>query len=195
MRRPFAIDPARLRLQAEMLLWRTGWLPVLAVVLLLVTGIQLAVMVPMQRLRVQALEQELAAAERAAPGRVATPPPVSPLQSFQQVLMPQSGTIDLLRQIHQLAAHAGVNTVQADLRRLDDNAGLASQLQIALPAHGDYLALRRFCLSLLASEPSLAIDQIVFKREQVASNQLDAQIVVSVWQQTERRAPVAGEQP
>lgn len=190
-----SFDLSTLRLRGEMLLWRLGWLPVVAVLLLMLAVVCLALVVPVQRLRVDALEDQLAAAVEQSASKVAVAPQEPPLSAFQRVLMPQAQTNDLLRQIHQIAQNSGVTTVQADLRRVNDNAGVASQLQIALPARGDYPALRRFCLNLLSAIPSLSLDQLVLKREQVQSNQVDAQIILSVWQTPERKQVVAGGQP
>lgn len=190
-----SLDLSALRLRGEMLLWRLGWLPVVAAALLVVAVLCLALVLPVQRLRVEALENELAAAVEQSASKVAVAPQEPPLNAFQRLLMPQAQTNDLLRQIHQIAQNAGVVTVQADLRRVNDNAGVASQLQIALPARGDYAALRRFCLTLLSAIPSLSLDQLVLKREQVQNNQVDAQIILSVWQTPERRVVAAGGQP
>lgn len=190
-----SFDMARARLVAETLAWRCGWMPIVAVLLLLAALALLLLVTPVQRLRVQAMEEELSRLAEQSATRVAVAPAEPPLKAFQRTLMPQEQTNELLRHLSQLARDNGVTLTQADLRRVNDNAGVASQLQIALPMRGEYLAMRRFCLSMLAAIPALSIDQVLFKREMVSSSQVDAQIILSVWQLPERRAAATGEQP
>lgn len=183
------IDFQRARLAGEILVWRAGWLPLATILLLAIGILGWAVLVPLEHARVAELAQHARQLERqVAQGRFAKPEEPS-LLVFKRALSPQSATNDILRHMYQLARDSSVITVQADFRRIRDNAGLTSQLQIALPVRGSYPAIRHFAFSLLASVPSLSIDQISFKREQIASDMVEAQLIMSVWQTPSENSP------
>lgn len=178
----------RLRLQAELLLWRYGWhlpLAVLALVLALVTGL---VWLPAQYLGLQAARAELARAEQVSVAVQA--PRTPPLQQFREVLAQQDATPTQLRVIHQKAVEAGLSIAQIDMRRQQDAAAGFSQLQVSLPVKGNYQAVKRFLGDVLGQMPSVSIDQFNAKREQVSSNVVEAQISLSIWQQAQ--APKTG---
>lgn len=182
MKMSTSFDPQRARLVGEVLVWRAGWLPFAAIALLVVGMLGWAILVPVERARVAQLDARAEQLSRqAAQGRFAKPEEPS-LLVFKRALSPQSATNDILRQIYQLASDNHVTPIQADFRRVRDNAGLTSQLQVALPVRGNYPAIRRFAFSLLGSVPSLSIDQITMKREQISSDMVEAQLIMSVWQ-------------
>lgn len=176
----FEFGPMRLAL--EVAFWRLGWrLPAT----LAAAGVCLAVWlvwVPVQMRRAAQADAQLqearALVRQGAPREVLEPP----LVAFKRLLGAQEDSTAALRQIFAQAAQAGLSVAQVDVRRQVDAAGIYSQLQISLPVHGAYPAIKRFCAGLLQSMPALSIDQILLKREQLASNQVDAQLSLSLWQ-------------
>jgi hypothetical protein len=100
-------------------------------------------------------------------------------------------TNDVIRRVFELARANNVTITQSDYRRISnrDNAQNAqatqielSQFQIALPVKGNYAQLKRFCLGLLAEMPALSIDQLTFKRDAPNSNQVNAQLLLTLWE-------------
>ena len=59
---------------------------------------------------------------------------------------------------------------------------MVTLLQVAMPVKAEYPALRKFIFSALASMPSLSLDQVVLKREQANSANVEAQLIFSFWQ-------------
>lgn len=177
---------ARWRLALEIAYWRYAWrLPFAvgcAVVVLLV-----ALWLPAQFARLananQAFEREqinpVAAVKTSVP----------PLESFRQSLVMQDATPTQLRVLHQKAQELGLQPGQLDMRRQQGGVGVFSQLQVSMPLRGSYLSVKKFCGDVLESMSSVSIDQITIKRSESASGQVDAQIVLSLWQQ-----PAAGQE-
>jgi hypothetical protein len=108
-------------------------------------------------------------------------PRTSPLQTFQNQLLPQDQTIAQLRLVFQLANQAGVRVSQVDMRRQPDAAGVYSQLQIVLPVKGSYLGIRHYCVMLLEHLHGLSIDQLVIRHDP-PGGELEGQISLSLWQ-------------
>lgn len=174
----------RLRLEAELAVWRYGWrLPLAGLAALAALGICL-IWLPLQYAGLGAARAELArSAARQAQG-VGQSSLLPPLQQFRSVLASQDATPTQLRVIHQKAIEAGLSVAQLDVRRQQDSASGVSQLQVSLPLKGSYPALKQFCRVMLAQMPSVSIDQLIIKREQTNSNVVEAQLTLSIWQQS-----------
>lgn len=177
----------RMRLEAELALWRYGWrLPLVGLAVLAALGLGL-VWLPLQYSGLGAARAELVRSEALQAQGVGQSSLLPPLQQFRSVLASQDATPTQLREIHQKAIGAGLSVAQLDVRRQQDSASGVSQLQVSLPLKGTYPALKQFCTELLAQMPSVSIDQLIIKREQVNSNVVEAQLTLSIWQQAPRK--------
>jgi hypothetical protein len=177
----------KLRLKAELLYTRQGILPFVAASLLLAILFGVLV-VPGQLAAKDQAEREL---DRLTQQRLALhtkplQPKLSPAKSLARVLGDPQTTSAQLRALLDFAAANGVTVVQADYRRIADTRSTTqsvySQLQISLPVKADYLTLRRFIYNALSELSNLSLDQLVIKREQTNSTQVDAQLIFSLWQ-------------
>lgn len=181
----------KLRLKAELLYSRQGVLPFVAAALLLLAVLFGVLVVPGQIAAKDSAERELdKLTQQQLSARSRPQPRLSPAQSLSRVLSDPETTNSQLLALLDFAANSGVTVVQADYRRIEDTQKAYSRLQISLPVKGDYPALRRFMYSALAELPSLSLDQLIVKREQANGGQVDAQLIMSLWQ---RPAAVAGD--
>lgn len=173
---------SRLRVLAEIAVWRYGWRLPLAAVALLLALVLGAFWLPVQYANLRQAQEALAKASQQPASSAAQESVVPPLQQFRDILVLQDATISQLRVIHQKAVAAGLSVAQMDMRRQQDADGTFSQLQVSLPLKGSYLGLKRFCADLLQHIPSVSIDQMIVKREQSNSNIVDVQLTLSLWQ-------------
>ena len=182
----------RLRLKAELIYSRQGALPFVAALLLLLTILFGVLVVPGQIAAKENAEQTLDKLKQQQLNMRSKPDlRLSPAQSLTRVLADPQTSNAQIRTLLDFAASNGVNVMQADYRRVAeahtaDNQVAYSQLQIALPVKADYPSLRRFIYSALAGMPALSLDQLIIKREQANSCQVDAQLVLSLWQKAPR---------
>ncbi|HSD37736.1 MAG TPA: GspMb/PilO family protein [Rhodocyclaceae bacterium] len=174
----------KLRLKAELLYSRQGVLPFVAALLLLLAVLFGVLMVPGQLAAKDRAERELDKLVeqqknmRTKPGERQ----LSPAQSLARALGDPEVTNAQIRALQDFAGASGVNVVQADFRRINDTQRAYSRLQITLPVKADYPSLRRFLYSLLTEMPALSLDQLTIKRESATSAQVEAQLVLSLWQ-------------
>lgn len=179
------LPTARARLALELAFARHGW-RLLAALAATAALIAVALWLPFQFARLEAANAAFARdAAQAAPRLAAALPP---LDAFRGVLALQDATPTQLRVIHQKASEQGLAPGQLDLRRQHDGIGVFSQLQVTMPLRGNYLALRRFCGDVLATMPSVSIDQLVIRRDEAHPGQIEAQLALSIWQQAEQGA-------
>jgi hypothetical protein len=182
------VSTEKLRLKAELLYSRQGVLPFVAALLLLLAILFGVLVVPGQLAAKDKAEQELdrLTQQRVAMRSKSAHPTLTPAQSLARVLADPQTTSAQLRALLDFAANNGVTVVQADYRRIADTRSTTqsaySQLQISLPVKADYLTLRRFIYDALGALPALSLDQLVVKREQTNSTQVDAQLIFSLWQ-------------
>ena len=175
-------DAGVLRLRMEILFWRLGWVLPMTLVVVAACVVLWLFWVPLQVGAAGRAEAQLDQARRQARQSVVVEPLEPPMLAFQRLLTPQEETTAQLRKIFELAGNAGLAVAQVDMRRQLDAAGVYSQLHIALPVRGNYPALKRFCAEVLQTMPGLSIDQMLLKRDQAASSEVDAQLSLSLWQ-------------
>lgn len=180
---------SRLRLAFEIALWRYRWrLPLLVGALLLLAGV--ALWLPLQFALLASANAAFERDGERPAGQLHAA--VAPLEQFRQALVMQDATPTQLRVIHQKASELGLSPGQLDMRRQSDAAGIFSQLQLTMPLRGSYPAIKRFCGDVLEYMPSVSIDQITIKRDEAHPGQVEAQVVMSLWQHAQ---PSRGDRP
>ncbi|RDE52334.1 MAG: hypothetical protein DVS81_00760 [Candidatus Accumulibacter meliphilus] len=175
----------RLRLSAEIGLHRHGpwWLLLaLSFCLLLVLA---ATLLP-------ALHAELAAAQgslRALQARAANgEPPAAPesaserhYQAFQEVLAEESQVLASIQAVLDLVASHQLLSTRAEYQRGRDLQAQADTLQMIVPVRGRYADIRRWIEEILATQPFVAVDELGFKRDEIARNEVEARVRLSIW--------------
>jgi hypothetical protein len=174
----------KLRLKAELLYSRQGILPFVAALLLVLAILFGVLVVPGQFAAKDSAERELKMLAQQQLSMRSKPAEqrLRPAQSLARALGDPATTNAQIRTLLDFASSSGVNIVQADFRRVDDTQHAYSRLQISLPVKADYPALRRFMYGALAAMPALSLDQLTIKREQANGTQVDAQLLLSLWQ-------------
>jgi hypothetical protein len=187
------ISTDKLRLKAELLYSRQGVLPFVAALLLVLAVLFGVLVVPGQIAAKDRAERELdklVEQQKSLRGKPAERQ-LSPAQNLARALSDPEVTNAQIRALQDFAADSKVNVVQADFRRIEDTQHAYSRLQISLPVKADYPSLRHFLYSILTEMPALSLDQLIIKRDQANGAQLEAQLVMSLWQKV---APVNAEQ-
>ena len=140
----------------------------------------------------QVLARQLKATARAAAEQAAAPPAPTEaggVAAFHAYLPPHDTIPDLLKDLVQVAQQEGITLAKAEYKpQLDDQAGFL-RYQITLPVKADYAHLQSFIINALQTLPTLTLDSVSFKREQIEAGDIEARIqfVLLVRQQEARR--------
>lgn len=98
------------------------------------------------------------------------------LQAFLHGL-PEAATIpESVRSLLDEAEKQGLATVKGDYQLQVDAAAGFARYRMALPVQGSSAQVRRFIALSLVAQPSLGIDSLQLRREQIASDRIDARI-------------------
>ena len=171
---------ARLLLQWRLGMMRTGLLPCLAAALLLAgaatwidialrAGSDAAAGTPSER---RASEREAAAATET----VQEIPQADHLQTYYSALGDAGQAEQYVRTLFALARKAGIELVQGDYKWELDSGSNTYRYQILLPVKGGYGSTRYFCEQTLLAMPFAALDELTFKRESIADEDLDSSV-------------------
>jgi hypothetical protein len=98
------------------------------------------------------------------------------LAAFQALLGTESQLERQLATLFAIAADNGLVLDRADYKAGQAPDGSYTTYQVALPLSGPYPAIRRFCEQALRAMPSLSLDEIGLKREQVGSASVEARL-------------------
>lgn len=140
----------------------------------------------------QVLARQLKAAARSAAEQTAIPPAPTEaggVAAFHAYLPPHDTIPDLLKELVEVAGQNGITLAKAEYKpQLDDKAAFL-RYQITLPVKADYARLQGFIINALQTLPTLTLDSVSFKREQIEAGEIEARIqfVLLVRQQEVRR--------
>ncbi|WP_219117563.1 hypothetical protein [Janthinobacterium sp. UMAB-56] len=173
-----AIDIHVLRLRAQLLLRRLG-APACLAVALLVLGAAAWVWAWQQRavaaqLEARPLPQPSLAVAAAAPAAPATAS--ENLARFYAALGQQRHAEQQVKQLFDLAAKNGLLLAQGEYKSGYDKASRVATWQVTLPLKGSYAAVWQFALQALRAAPFASLDELSFRREQIADTQLEARL-------------------
>jgi hypothetical protein len=171
-----AIDLATVRLRAQLLLRRVG-APACLALALLVLGIAAWVWAWQQR----ALAAQLEARPLPQPSlavAIALPPATSSenLARFYATLGQQRHAEQQVKQLFDLAAKNGLLLAQGEYKSGYDKASRVATYQVSLPLKGSYAAVWQFALKALRATPFASLDELSFRREQIADTELEARL-------------------
>jgi hypothetical protein len=125
----------------------------------------------------QQLALQVIAARSAKPVAVAEPADGARRLAAFYAYLPAHETIpDLLKQLVAIAEKNDVVLAKADYQpQAEDNAGFM-RYQITLPIKADYANVQAFIVAALHGLPTLTLDAVTFKRDQIESGEVDARV-------------------
>lgn len=185
VRRSLSLFGLRFGLQARLLLARMGWLPALSLLGLGVAAwLHLGWVPDMQRRasvsQLRMSELQAASAQAEEPGEQS-----SRYTQFRAQLASEDDRGELLKTLFKIAADSGVALNKADYRSKRDGDCGCSQLQIMLPVKGSYPQIRAFVDAALVKLPSLALDELSFRRENVKAALIEAHLRFTLYLRVE----------
>jgi len=75
-----------------------------------------------------------------------------------------------------VAQKSGVTLAKADYKPQADGNTAFLRYQITLPVKAEYAQLQTFIVDALQALPTLTLDSVLFKREQIEAGEIDARI-------------------
>ena len=184
-----AVDLARLRLRAQLRLRRLG-APACLAVALLALGAAAWIWAWQQRsvatrLEARPLPQPLLAVAALAPPVTAS----ENLARFYAALGQQRHAEQQVKQLFDLAAKNGLLLAQGEYKSGYDKASRVATWQVTLPLKGSYAAVWQFALQALRAMPFASLDELSFRREQIADTQLEARLRLTFYLADSAGAP------
>ncbi|MGK5006336.1 hypothetical protein [Janthinobacterium sp. LB2P70] len=172
-----AIDINSLRLRAQLLLRRLG-APACLALALLALGMAAWVWAWQQRAVAAQLEaRPLPQPALAVVAAAAAPATASEnLARFYAVLGQQRHAEQQVKQLFDLAAKNGLLLAQGEYKSGYDKASRVATYQVTLPLKGSYAAVSQFALQALRAVPFASLDELSFRREQIADTDLEARL-------------------
>lgn len=170
--------PPRLRWEAQRLWRQLGWPCAIGA-----ASLALAVVAVQQgealALRQQQLTAQLAAAARqsAMPSTASTlDADADSLAAFHAYLPRHDSIPEQLKTLLEVAQKSGVTLAKADYKPQEDGNAAFLRYQITLPVKAEYAQLQAFIVDALQELPTLTLDSVLFKREQIEAGEIDARI-------------------
>ncbi|MBB5607493.1 MULTISPECIES: type 4a pilus biogenesis protein PilO [unclassified Janthinobacterium] len=129
--------------------------------------------------RLQHLTAQLAvAAKQAALPQAATrlDADADSLAAFHAYLPAHDTIPEQLKELLEVAQRTGVTLAKADYKPQEDGNTAFLRYQISLPVKAEYAQLQAFIVEALQAVPTLTLDSVLFKREQIEAGEIDARI-------------------
>ncbi|WP_156406457.1 GspMb/PilO family protein [Hydrogenophaga sp. Root209] len=98
------------------------------------------------------------------------------LATFEGGLPQAAGALQAVRHIHRSASEHGVALSTGEYRLVDEPGGRLQRYQITLPADGTYPDLRAWMADVLNELPTMALDELSFKRNTVGESKVQARV-------------------
>ncbi|KAB8057008.1 hypothetical protein GCN74_22760, partial [Janthinobacterium sp. FT14W] len=124
------------------------------------------------RLEARPLPQPSLAVAIAAPPATAS----ENLARFYAALGQQRHAEQQVKQLFDLAAKNGLLLAQGEYKSGYDKASRVATYQVTLPLKGSYAAVWQFALQALRAVPFASLDELSFRREQIADTELEARL-------------------
>lgn len=176
-----AADMNVLRLRAQLLLRRAG-APACCAVALLVLGAGAWVWAWQQRAVAAQLEARPLPLPPLAVAAAAPPATSSEnLARFYAALGQQRHAEQQVKLLFDLAAKNGLVLAQGEYKSGYDKAGRIATYQVSLPLKGSYAAVWQFALQALRAMPFASLDELSFRREQIADPTLEARVRLTLY--------------
>lgn len=189
-----ATDMNVLRLRCELLLRRMG-APACVAVLLCMAGAGAWAWAWQQRALAGRLEAQPLPLPSAVRMVAAAPPATASenLALFYAALGQSRHAEQQVRQLFDLAAKNGLVLAQGEYKSAYDKASRLTTYKVSLPLKGSYTAIWQFSLQALRAVPFASLDELSFRREQIADANLEARLQLTFYLTDD--VPVAGSTP
>jgi hypothetical protein len=102
--------------------------------------------------------------------------PEERLAAFYDVLGDQRYVEQQVKTLFAVATKSGLILDQGEYKSSLDKGSHSTTYQMILPVKGQYQAIRKFCEQTLLAIPFASLDEISFKRDEIASNTLEAKL-------------------
>lgn len=171
-----------LALQARLALTRFGWVNNIAGVLIVFAIAAWLWGVPYLRTQTNAPMQALERAQKSlASTAIHTAEathslPEERLTAFYDVLGDKRYVEQQVKTLFAVAAKSGLILNQGEYKSSFEKGIHTTTYQMILPVKGQYQSIRKFCEQTLLAIPFASLDEISFKREEIASNTLEAKL-------------------
>ncbi|WP_300751190.1 type 4a pilus biogenesis protein PilO [Janthinobacterium sp.] len=170
--------PPRLAWEAARAWRKLGWPGAIGIACM-----ALAAFAMQQAGELAARQQQLTAQLAAAAKQAALPQAAIRLDADADSLaafhayLPAHDTIpEQLQQLLEVAQKSGVTLAKADYKPQEDGNTAFFRYQISLPVKAEYAQLQAFIVDALQALPTLTLDSVLFKREQIEAGEIDARI-------------------
>lgn len=100
---------------------------------------------------------------------------------FYQYFPTTQSTPDSLGVIYKAAEQQGVQLTEGDYKLVPVRGDKLVGYQVSLPVRGTYIQLRKFIVQLLNETPAVSLDELSFKRETIAHNEVEAKIRLTLY--------------
>jgi hypothetical protein len=176
-----------LGLQLRFALTRFGWGNGLACLLLLIGVAAWLSWLPHLRHQRDSQKRELSKVTRslampevkAAP--IALPRNEQNMTDFHQALGETRYAEQQVKTLFAIAAKVGLVLSQGEYKAGFDRNGRFHSYQILLPVKGSYSVIRQFCQQTLLAIPFASLDEITFKRDNIANPTLEAKLHLTLF--------------
>lgn len=98
------------------------------------------------------------------------------LAAFLAYLPAHDSIPEQLKALLEVAQKSGVTLAKADYKPQEDGNTAFLRYQITLPVKAEYAQLQTFIVDALQTLPTLTLDSVLFKREQIEAGEIDARI-------------------
>ena len=170
--------PPRMAWEAQRLWRMLGWPSAIGA-----AGLALAAFAMQQGEALAGRQQPLRAQLAVMAKQAALPPaPVTldadadSLAAFHAYLPAHDSIPDQLKALLEVAQKSGVTLAKADYKPQEDGNTAFLRYQITLPVKAEYAQLQAFIVDALQALPTLTLDSVLFKREQIEAGEIDARI-------------------
>jgi Tfp pilus assembly protein PilO len=107
------------------------------------------------------------------------------LENFIESLPGEEHITDVLAMIYSVAEASRVELKQAEYQ-LDDANATHMEYRMVFPVQGEYANIRFFVFRVLSDHPSIALDQMNFRRDKVNDSLLKAEIKFTLFLKSSR---------
>lgn len=90
--------------------------------------------------------------------------------------LPTTGALETVEAIHRVAVKHGVKLTTGEYRMLREGGARVLSYQMTLPARAPYPSLRNWLTEVMSLAPSLALDEVSFRREDAGQDAVDARV-------------------
>jgi Tfp pilus assembly protein PilO len=124
-----------------------------------------------------ALSRQLNAAARAAAlPRVQAPTAAGGVAAFYAYLPAHEAIPDQLKELVRVAQQSGITLAKAEYKAQQDAKAGFLRYQITLPVKAEYANVQTFIINALQALPTLTLDSVAFKRDQIEAGDIDTRI-------------------